>query len=103
MSEVWLTIAGLAVTTAAIKASGPLLLGGRPIAARARQVIALLAPSVLAGLVVIQTFSDGRSLTFDERVAGVLAALVVLVRRGSVLTAIVTAAVVTALTRALLG
>jgi branched-subunit amino acid transport protein len=104
VSEVWLTIAGLVVTTAAIKAAGPLALGGRDLPARVEGVIALLAPAVLAALVVTQTFGDAEgSLVVDERVAGVLTAGAVLVLRGSLLGAIVGAAAVTALARALIG
>jgi branched-subunit amino acid transport protein len=102
MTAVWVTIGVLAVTTAAIRAAGPVLLGGRELPERAFHVIALLAPALLAALVAVQTFSapEGRQLEIDARVLGVGAAGLVLWRRGSALLAVATAAVVTALARA---
>jgi branched chain amino acid efflux pump len=103
MKDVWLTVFGLMVTTALIKASGPVLIGGRQLPAWSRRLIELLPPAVLAALIVTQTFGDGQSLVIDERAAGVLGAMVVLLRRGSVLLAIVTAAAVAAAVRAIAG
>ena len=57
MSEVWITIAALVLASAVIRASGPVLLGGRDLPDRFQAVIALIAPAVLAALVVVQTFS----------------------------------------------
>jgi hypothetical protein len=104
MTEIWITIGALAVTTALIRASGPVLLGGRDLPAAARGVIALLAPALLAALVVVETIGEpaGGELMIDERILGVGAAGVVLVRGGSALPAVATAAVVTALARAVL-
>ena len=105
MTEVWITVAAIAVTTALIRAFGPALLGGRELPERATDVIVLLAPALLAALVVVQTLSApaGNELEVDERVLGVGAAGVVLWRGGSALTAVGIAAAVTAGTRALLG
>jgi len=72
MSEVWVTIAVLAVATAVIRASGPLALGGRDIPARAAAVIALIAPALLAALVVVETVGapEGGALEVDARSSG---------------------------------
>ena len=104
MTEVWVTIGVLAVATALIRASGPVLLGGRELPPRMFDVIALLAPALLAALVVVQTFSvpAGGELEVDERVLGVGAAAVVLARGGSALPAVAVAAIVTAVARAVL-
>lgn len=103
MRDVWLTIAGLAITTAAIKASGPIVLGGREIPGPVRRVLSLLGPAVLSALVVTQTFADSDgALTLDERALGVAAAAVVFLRRGSIVATIIVAAAVTALARALI-
>jgi branched-subunit amino acid transport protein len=100
MSAPWTTIACLAVATAAIKASGPVLLGGRELPSAAMRVITLLAPALLGALVVTQTFAGhGRELVLDSRVAGVAAAGVALYLRASLLLAMVVAAVVAALVR----
>lgn len=96
------TIVGLTITTIAIKASGPLAFGGRRLPAPLAGVIPLLAPALLAALVVTETLGGaGRSLTVDARVAGVAAAAIGLALRLPVLAVIVLAAVATALTRAL--
>jgi hypothetical protein len=91
----------LVATTALIRASGPVLLGGRELPPRALSVIALLAPALLAALVVIETFGEGRSLVLDERALGVGAAGVLLTFRDSPLGAVAVAATVTAVARAI--
>jgi len=101
MSAVWVTIGGLAAATAAIKAAGPLALGGRPLPARLLLVISLLAPALLAALVATQTFADEQSLVIDPRAAGVAAAAVAIALRAPLVVTIVLAAVVTAVLRAL--
>ena len=83
MTEVWITIGFLAVTTAAIKAAGPVILGGRELPGAAMGVISLLAPALLGALVITQTFAgEGRELVVDARVAGVAAAAIALWMRG---------------------
>jgi uncharacterized membrane protein len=101
MTDVWLTIVALALATAALKLGGPLLLGGRPLSPRAMGVVELLASALLAALVVVETFGRGRSLTVDARALGVLFAAVVLARRGPLTAAVIGAAVVAAVARAL--
>ena len=101
MSPVWATIVVLAVATAAIKAAGPLTLGGRALPAPVLLVISLLAPALLAALVVTQTFAEDGELVLDARAAGVAAAAVALVVRAPLLVTILAAAVVTAGVRAL--
>ncbi|MEO8091794.1 MAG: AzlD domain-containing protein [bacterium] len=105
MTAVWVTIGVLAVATAAIRASGPVLLGGRDLPAPVHQVVGLLAPALLAALVVVETFSvsAGGGLEVDERTLGVGAAGIVLARGGSALPAVAIAAIVTAVARALLS
>ena len=61
----------------------------------------LLAPCLLAALVVGQALADGRALELDARVAGVGAAAVALVLRAPLLVVLVSAAGVAAATRAL--
>ncbi|HLM31076.1 MAG TPA: AzlD domain-containing protein [Solirubrobacterales bacterium] len=101
MSEVWVTIAVLAVATAVIRASGPLALGGRDIPARAAAVIAFIAPALLAALVVVETVGapEGGALEVDARVLGVAAAGGALAVGLSTLPVVALAAVVTALAR----
>ncbi len=104
MSDAWIVIIGLTVTTIAIRASGPVLLGGRELPPRALDVIALLAPALLAALVATETFGgEGSDLVIDERAIGVAGAGGVLALRGSILWAMAVAVVLTASARALLG
>ena len=73
MSTVWITIASLAVATVLIKAAGPVAVGGRQLSPPALRVITLLAPTVLAALVAVETFGSGKhDLVMDARVVGLL-------------------------------
>ena len=54
-ATVWITVAGLAVATALIKAFGPVIFGGRKLHPRLARIIPLLAPALLAALVVTET------------------------------------------------
>jgi branched-subunit amino acid transport protein len=103
MTSVWITIGVLAVATAAIRASGPVLLGGRDLPPRAMAVIALLAPALLAALVVTQTVGDpaGGALELDARLLGVIAAGGALLAGASTLPVIAVAAIATAVARAI--
>jgi hypothetical protein len=101
MTAVWVSIAALCVVTAAFKVAGPLVLGGRALPRRVMAVIALLASSILAALVVVETFSDEKSLVLDARALGVAAAALALALRASLLVAVVLAAAVAAGARAL--
>ena len=101
MTAVWATIGALAVATAAIKAAGPLTLGGRPLPRPMLMVIALLGPALLAALVVTQTFADENDLVIDARAPGLGAAALAVALRAPLLVTIVAAALVTAGVRAL--
>jgi hypothetical protein len=100
MTTLWVTIVAVALVSAAIKAAGPVLVGGRELPPRAVSVVALLAPALLAALVVTETFGDERHLVVDERAIGVAVAAAALALRAPVLVAVALAAVTTALVRA---
>jgi branched-subunit amino acid transport protein len=100
-SELWGLIAGCAIVTAVIKAAGPVAFGGRTLPRRVGEVIALLAPALLAALIVTQALADGRHVAIGADTAGVGLAGLVLWRGGSVLAGVAVAAVVTAGLRAL--
>lgn len=101
MTAVWTTIAALAVGTVAIKATGPVALGGRELPPRLAGVIARLAPALLAALVVVETFGRDQQLGIDATAAGLLAAAAALAAKLPMIVAVVLAAVVTALVRAI--
>ena len=98
--ELWLLIGGCAIVTFAIKAAGPVALGGRELPAGLHRVIALMAPALLAALVVTQALADGRNQHVGADTAGVAAAGVVVWRGGSVVPAVAIAVAVTAALRA---
>ena len=99
MSALWMAIAAITLASAAIKAAGPVLVGGRELPPRVNTVIALLAPALLAALVVTETFGDDGHLVLDEKALGVGVAAVALALRAPVLLAVALAALVTALAR----
>jgi uncharacterized membrane protein len=99
MTDSWLVVVLVGAGTVAIKAAGPVLLGGRPLPARLTSVVELLAPAVLAALVAVQTFGEGQSLVVDERLLGVAAAAVALWRKAPLLVVVVVAAATTAIAR----
>ena len=101
MNRAWATILGLAAATAAIKGSGPLLVGGRSLPPRALRVIALLAPALLDALVVTQTFSRDGELVLDARAAGLAAAAIAVALRASLIMTMAVAALTTAGLRAI--
>jgi hypothetical protein len=98
----WVLIAVLAVGTIAVKVVGPVVAGGRELPPALTRVIALLAPALLAALVVLGTFSTDRDLVLDARAAGLATALVALLLRAPVVVALLAAAAVTAGVRLLL-
>jgi branched-subunit amino acid transport protein len=102
MSQVWVTIGALTIVTAMIRASGPVILGGRELPPRLMDVIALLAPALLAALVLVETVgTDDGAIELDARLLGVAAAGAVLAARRSMLWAVLAAAVTAAGARAL--
>jgi branched-subunit amino acid transport protein len=102
VSPAWWLVALVGVATIAIKGAGPVLLGGKPLPPRIGRIIGLLAPALLAALVAISTFGGDRALVLDERAVGVGAAAVAVALKAPPLLVVVVAAVVTAVTRAIL-
>ena len=101
MSAAWASVAIVGAATIAIKASGPVLLRGRELPARLGGMIELLAPVMLAALVMTNTFGGDHKLVLDPRAAGLAAAAVPVVLRAPLLVTILVAAGTAALVRAL--
>ena len=101
MTALWITIVVVALVSAAIRASGPILVGDRELPPSMSAVIALLVPALLTALVLTQTFGEDGQLVVDEKAIGVAIAAVALVLRAPVLVAVMLAVVTTALARAL--
>lgn len=96
----WVIVAGCAAVTFAIKAVGPVALGGRDLPAAFSRVIVLMAPALLAALIVTNALADGDRITIGADTAGVMAGTFVVWWRGSIVGCVVVAAVVTAGLRA---
>lgn len=101
MTALWITIVVVALVSAAIRAFGPILVGGRELPPSMGAVIALLVPALLTALVLTQTFGEDGQLVVDEKAIGVAIAAVALALRAPVLAAVTLAVVTTVLARAL--
>ncbi|MGW0607191.1 AzlD domain-containing protein [Streptomyces sp. NPDC002640] len=95
----WLAIGAVAVLSFTCKAFGPALFGGRALPARTRAVIALTAPALLAGFVVVDVLGPRWSAVDLTLFAG-LAVVPVLARcRAPLPVSLAAAVAVTALLR----
>jgi branched-subunit amino acid transport protein len=103
VSALWFAIVAVTLATAAFKAAGPILAGGRELPPRVNAVMVLLTPALLTALVVTGTFGEGGHLELDEKALGVGVAAIAMALRAPVIVAVVLAAVVTALARLFLG
>jgi hypothetical protein len=101
MMTAWIAVGVIGAATIAIKGAGPVAFAGRPLPRALALVMPLLAPCLLAALVVGQTVGDGRALVVDARLAGVAAAAVALMLRAPLLVVLAAAAAVAAAARAL--
>lgn len=102
MSAAWIVVFAVGAATVVLKAVGPVLLGGRDLPAPLTGVVGLLAPALLAALVVTQVASgEEYEVVADERLLGLAAAAVALLLRAPLLLVIVIAAATTAAARAL--
>jgi branched-subunit amino acid transport protein len=96
----WFLVVAVGAATIAFKASGPVLLGRRPLGLRVQSIVDLLAPVVLSALIVTQTLAGDEEIVLDARVPGVAAAAVAIWRGAPIIVAMVVAGLVTALVRA---
>ena len=101
VADIWLVIVLCAAATGAIKAIGPVALGGRELPEWASGVIALMAPALLAALVCVAALADGEEWSIGPDTAGVAVAGVLLWRGANIIVGVVVAATVTAALRAL--
>ena len=100
MSSVWVVVLVVGVATVVLKATGPVLLGGRKLPDSVAGVVELLAPVLLSALVVTQTVGGDNELVLDARLAGVGAGAVAIAARAPLPAVVVVAAAATALVRA---
>jgi len=95
----WIVVAAVGVVTVLCKAAGPVLLGGRKLTGRTLAVVQLIGPVLLVAFLVTQTFSSGRAVVVDARLAGLAAAFAALALRAPLIVAMVVAAAATVLVR----
>lgn len=99
MSAAWATVLAVGAGTIALKAVGPVGVSGRRLPTRVTELLEMVAPAILAALVITETFGRGRSLVLDARLAGVAAGIVAVVVRAPIWLVVVVGALATALVR----
>ena len=97
----WALVGGCAAVTFAIKAAGPVALGGRELPDWFGRIVTMLAPALLTALVVTNALADGDEIAIGADTAGVATGGLVFARSGSIVACVVIAAGVTAGLRAL--
>ncbi len=103
MTQTWIVVGTVGVVTIAIKALGPVLLGGRPLPSKVGRMVALLGPALLAALVAVNTLGGDNRLVVDTRVLGVAAGGAAIWFKAPPLVVVIVAAAVTAIARAVIG
>ncbi|MEX0757769.1 MAG: AzlD domain-containing protein, partial [Acidimicrobiia bacterium] len=78
MSDATVVLVSLGLGTYALKAAGPLLLGGKVLPRWITRLAELAPAALLAALVATSTFALGDRLTVDARLLGLVAAAVAL-------------------------
>ena len=101
MSSTWLVVLLVGAFTVSFKAAGPLLLAGRRLPPRLNSAFELLAPSLLAALVVTQSLGGKGGIVLDARLVGLGAAAIAIWLRAPLIVVVVVAALATALVRLL--
>jgi branched-subunit amino acid transport protein len=99
VSPTWTVVVIVGAATVVLKGVGPVLLGGRSLPSHVAGLVEMLAPALLAALVVTQAVAGDRKLVFDERLLGLAAAVVAIRLRAPLLAVVVIAATVTATAR----
>ena len=97
----WAVISIVGAGTIVFKSAGPVLLGTRELPPRIALVVDVLAPAMLAALVVTQTVGGDREIVLDERLAGIAAGAVAVWLRAPLLVVMAVAAAAAGLIRLL--
>jgi branched-subunit amino acid transport protein len=99
VSAAWATVVVVGAGTFALKAVGPVGVADRQLPRRIADLLSMVAPAILAALVVTETFAHGRSLVLDARIAGVAAGAVVALARRPLWMVVLAGAAATAAVR----
>jgi branched-subunit amino acid transport protein len=102
VTAAWIVVLAVGAGTVVLKAVGPVGVAGKQLPPRVEELLSLLAPAILAALVVAETFAHGRDLVVDARLAGVAGGALVLLLRGPLWLVVLAGAAATAAARAFL-
>jgi branched-subunit amino acid transport protein len=102
VTAAWQVVILLGMSTALIKAAGPVALGGRGLPPKLVPMLGLVAPALFAALTATQTFARGSRVALDARALGLLAAVLVSALRAPAPLVILAAVTATAACRLLL-
>lgn len=100
-TELWILISVLSVVAYALKAVGFVVVGGRTMPQVIDRCLSLIPASLLAALVVKDTFTVANDLVVDARAAGLVVAALAVWRRAPFIVVVVAAMAATAVVRAL--
>jgi branched-subunit amino acid transport protein len=96
----WTVLLALCAVSYALKASGPVLAGGRDLGPRARQVLDLIPVPLLAALILTGTLASGHHLVIDARLPALGVAAILVWKQAPFLVVVLAAAGTAALLRA---
>ena len=99
MSTAWASVLVIGVGTFLLKAVGPVGVSGKRLHPRATELLEMVAPAILAALVVTEAFAHGRSLVLDARVAGLAVGIVAVIVRAPLWAVVLAGGLATALVR----
>ena len=103
MTLEWQVVIGVSAATILVKAAGPMILAGGSARDGRMSSLSRYAPvifaGVLAALITTQVFARGQQIVLDERVGGLIVAMIGAQRRGSPVLVLLAAMVVTAILR----
>jgi len=99
MSGAWAAVLAVGVGTFVLKAVGPVVVSGRQLPQRVQSLLEMIAPAILAALVVTEAFGSGHALVADARLVGVAFGVVAVVLRAPLWVVVVAGAYGTALVR----
>jgi branched-subunit amino acid transport protein len=101
--RLWLSVLAVTAATWAMKASGPLALGDRQLPRIAVKITTLMAPVLLAGLILVDLGGEGWNDLHWEQVLGLGVAGLTRTLKAPMLLAVVCGIAATALLRLLRG
>jgi len=96
VSAAWVTVLAVGAGTVVLKSVGPVGVANKELPPRVAELLSMVAPAILAALVVAETFAHGRSLVVDARLAGAGAGAVAIALRAPLWVVIVAGALATA-------